>query len=317
MNDNHIADERKKGDKATCGACNGTGWMVRDPDIGTDQECFACDGSGVFEDAPIAPRADALYTMDQMRAYAMAFHKSRLERIRPRSLRADADTADHAALIAETLHWPEHWDTAAYPDVWSALQEVMHSFQCSECRLEPESAAGASNERADADTAGAKPDMQAFAEKVRNGMADYVADNMPDRKHSLEEIDLYIRKIEINADMLAATPASSVADAAGANIHERFGNWLKGPHARVQTMLDAYAAGASERADAEKDAARYQWLRGEHFPTAFKPPVAQVIWKRGSVRHSHEWANLIDGNDLDNAIDAAILAAIKNKENNP
>jgi hypothetical protein len=22
-----------------CGSCNGTGWMVRDPDIGTDQEC--------------------------------------------------------------------------------------------------------------------------------------------------------------------------------------------------------------------------------------------------------------------------------------
>lgn len=32
-----------------CGNCNGTGRMVRDPDIGTDQECFACDGSGKFE----------------------------------------------------------------------------------------------------------------------------------------------------------------------------------------------------------------------------------------------------------------------------
>lgn len=34
---------------AECGACNGTGRMVRDPDIGTDQECFACDGSGRHE----------------------------------------------------------------------------------------------------------------------------------------------------------------------------------------------------------------------------------------------------------------------------
>lgn len=33
-----------------CGACNGTGRMVRDPDIGTDQECFACDGSGKQEE---------------------------------------------------------------------------------------------------------------------------------------------------------------------------------------------------------------------------------------------------------------------------
>ena len=33
-----------------CRACNGSGRMVRDPDIGTDQECFACEGAGVFED---------------------------------------------------------------------------------------------------------------------------------------------------------------------------------------------------------------------------------------------------------------------------
>ncbi len=29
-----------------CNACCGTGRMVRDPDIGTDQECFVCDGAG-------------------------------------------------------------------------------------------------------------------------------------------------------------------------------------------------------------------------------------------------------------------------------
>ena len=34
-----------------CGNCNGSGRMVRDPDIGTDQECFVCDGAGV----PAAP----------------------------------------------------------------------------------------------------------------------------------------------------------------------------------------------------------------------------------------------------------------------
>jgi hypothetical protein len=30
-----------------CGYCDGTGRMVRDPDIGTDQECFVCEGSGM------------------------------------------------------------------------------------------------------------------------------------------------------------------------------------------------------------------------------------------------------------------------------
>ncbi len=29
-----------------CGGCGGSGWVPRDPDIGTDQECFVCNGSG-------------------------------------------------------------------------------------------------------------------------------------------------------------------------------------------------------------------------------------------------------------------------------
>lgn len=60
--------------------------------------------------------------------------------------------------------------------------------------------------------------------------------------------------------------------------------------------------------DDAKDAARYRWLRNEHFPTADNPPLAQVAWKLGGNRHGSEWANLIDGNDLDAAIDAAMQA---------
>lgn len=29
-----------------CNHCNGSGRMVRDQDIGTDQECFVCEGEG-------------------------------------------------------------------------------------------------------------------------------------------------------------------------------------------------------------------------------------------------------------------------------
>jgi DnaJ-class molecular chaperone len=32
-----------------CPHCFGTGRMVRDPDIGTDQECFVCDGTREVE----------------------------------------------------------------------------------------------------------------------------------------------------------------------------------------------------------------------------------------------------------------------------
>jgi hypothetical protein len=58
--------------------------------------------------------------------------------------------------------------------------------------------------------------------------------------------------------------------------------------------------------DDASDAARYRWLRNEHFPTSDNPPLAQVAWKCGSNRRGSEWANLIDGNDLDAAIDAAM-----------
>jgi hypothetical protein len=47
-----------KDEPLACRACNGSGRMVRDPDIGTDQECFACEGSGVFEDTTTPPVAE-------------------------------------------------------------------------------------------------------------------------------------------------------------------------------------------------------------------------------------------------------------------
>lgn len=40
-------------DETKCGHCHGSGRMVRDPDIGTDQECFVCDGSGVVHNAEL------------------------------------------------------------------------------------------------------------------------------------------------------------------------------------------------------------------------------------------------------------------------
>ena len=51
-----IAPQEAKAEQAACGACHGSGWVSRDADIGTDQECFSCGGSGIDEDvAPVAP----------------------------------------------------------------------------------------------------------------------------------------------------------------------------------------------------------------------------------------------------------------------
>ena len=48
-----------KPDPVPCGGCGGTGWVVRDPDIGTEQECFACDGTGEFEAEALPAPMDA------------------------------------------------------------------------------------------------------------------------------------------------------------------------------------------------------------------------------------------------------------------
>ena len=61
-----------------CGNCGGSGRMVRDPDIGTDQECFVCDGSGSFSEPatpqPTQAQAGAAEEIDKaLNVYAQAF----------------------------------------------------------------------------------------------------------------------------------------------------------------------------------------------------------------------------------------------------
>jgi hypothetical protein len=50
--------EAEKQEPVACGHCNGSGRMVRDPDIGTDQECFVCDGSGFYADTHPQPKRE-------------------------------------------------------------------------------------------------------------------------------------------------------------------------------------------------------------------------------------------------------------------
>lgn len=44
--------ELDKTEQEPCGGCGGSGWVTRDPDIGTDQECFVCGGSGAYPKEP-------------------------------------------------------------------------------------------------------------------------------------------------------------------------------------------------------------------------------------------------------------------------
>lgn len=81
-------------------------------------------------------------------------------------------------------------------------------------------------------------------------------------------------------------------------------NCIYGTPDELYAALVKAAPAISESEDA-RDAARYRWLRSEHFPTAANPPLAQVVWKASDNRHTSIWANIIDGDDLDRSIDAA------------
>lgn len=50
MSDPVTEDTEPYRDCFTCGLCGGSGWVPRDPDIGTDQECFVCNGTGEVKD---------------------------------------------------------------------------------------------------------------------------------------------------------------------------------------------------------------------------------------------------------------------------
>lgn len=41
--------------------------------------------------------------------------------------------------IRKEMHYPECWDTTAYPSVWHALYEMV---ECSECKAKPHSDSG-------------------------------------------------------------------------------------------------------------------------------------------------------------------------------
>lgn len=41
--------ESESAPQMTCRCCNGSGRVVRDLDIGTDQECFVCEGTGMID----------------------------------------------------------------------------------------------------------------------------------------------------------------------------------------------------------------------------------------------------------------------------
>jgi hypothetical protein len=87
----------------------------------------------------------------------------------------------------------------------------------------------------------------------------------------------------------------------GSPSYEHDANWFKD---RVIRLLEKrIAADASERADAEKDAARYQWILEN----------ADVLFKRAEFFngiYSHYPAT----HEVSEAIDAAILAADKEKK---
>jgi hypothetical protein len=135
---------------------------------------------------------------------------------------------------------------------------------------------------------------------------------------------------DINALIAAPTPERADADTAGANpgwLHvdevkalcrdfsSRTGNvYIKD----VESALDGLAAlpsadptypASQERADAEKDAARYRWLRENCFDST-EPGDGDAFWHT-ELHFESEDLQCFDKVSLDSAIDAAIAGEKK------
>lgn len=102
-----IAQPAQQVEVPECGACHGTGWVPRDADIGTEQECFSCDGSGEGE-VP-APQLEAQQAGD------VALKAARYD-----WLREDAET-HYVAIHTE----PGHMDALAGDELDAAIDRAM------------------------------------------------------------------------------------------------------------------------------------------------------------------------------------------------
>ena len=83
--------------------------------------------------------------------------------------------------------------------------------------------------------------------------------------------------------------------------HALYGCWQN--HDLAKQTIEGLAANLIERQAEEiavlrKDAERYRWMRSQH---GIVRPDAACVFNIG-----HDWANVADGNALDNAIDAAM-----------
>lgn len=334
----------------TCGNCNGTGWMVRDPDIGTDQECFVCEGSGKFEDDEHAA------------AWALRSHSGIIREI--------------TANKSDTSNWHPDFVVALYEhsavgrrELMSIVRDLLTASDLLSRRWKSQNAAvgrrlfehaetlaTAARSQEHARHEGLITDAERYRWLVSNSHFESMLRHRVDPYNQFTTIDGAIDQAIRNSDGYAAGASERAdarpctchpddnppkpcaqkyslnecradADTAGALTDVRVVECMDSAdkaikHKKFETpgFRDiawaralilaappapsvADAAGASEDA---RDAARYRWLRKEHFPTADKPPLAQVVWKKLDDRHESQWANMIDGNDLDRAIDAAI-----------
>lgn len=93
--------------------------------------------------APVAPQFE---TAADLAAWLDTLHETEGGAITNRKwevaqIAIAAISPQTAPSAAQALHYPQCWDTAAYPTLKSALHEVYASFHCSECNPQPHDSA--------------------------------------------------------------------------------------------------------------------------------------------------------------------------------
>jgi hypothetical protein len=115
----------------SCDACNGSGWVVRDPDIGTDQECFVCDGTGVSDDttppaAPVQPVAWGIIASNTGRICQVELDAVEIEGYNPKHIVPLYTTPPAAQpAVPDAIHHTDDSESPEYRTGWNDCRAEM------------------------------------------------------------------------------------------------------------------------------------------------------------------------------------------------
>jgi len=140
-----------------------------------------------------------LFTADQLQAYGDARAAAALAAQPKPEVTADSGLLANA--LHSAIHWPECWDTAAYPTARHALEEVYAHFRCTQC--EPASEPGTCAQGDNCRMCGHPCALYAAAPEAPAHPARYVSDEESKGEYAAQSLP----PVEASAQPVQGEPA--------------------------------------------------------------------------------------------------------------